>query len=188
MSNNQTVSDVVLGTAWTVTPGVIASTAVGAHARSTVLHRALYSFASAGIGATSTFSFDLSDPDTLENTLQLCFFLAGGVVLMPTLNSYYGHGIRFDIDFLEKGIFVICLVLYICSRIAAMAASYVLYKHHGHMETKEDRERFQDRASRALLPVTLFLWAYPFFGVLPGMTAQEAKQAVVEYVCPSPQS
>lgn len=79
-------------------------------------------------------------------------------------------------------------MLYICSRIAAMAASYVLYKHHGHMETKEDRERFQDRASRALLPVTLFLWAYPFFGMLPGMTAQEAKQAVVEYVCPSPQS
>lgn len=70
----------------------------------TKLHRALYSFASAGIGATSTFSFDLSDPDTLENTLQLCFFLAGGVVLMPTLNSYYGHGIRFDIDFLEKGV------------------------------------------------------------------------------------
>lgn len=41
MSNNQTVSDVVLGTAWTVTPGVIASTAVGAHARSTVVRLAV---------------------------------------------------------------------------------------------------------------------------------------------------
>lgn len=61
--------------------------------------------------------------------------------------------------------------------------SYVVYKRNGALDSVVGRAWFLSRAARPLVPLLYLVAGYMFFGVMPGMTAERAGNAVTKWFC-----